>query len=149
MKFLDSIKSGIAKAEAADHNLTSVTAVFSELNTVLSDYTDGKLKITRKMSINSRIAAIGTKLLESPASDNTRSDVIALSSKVKSKTHAEVAKWRQHINGFPCTLNFEGREYMCESTDDLKEALSELLSSVSFGKALSSALQEESSGPEV
>jgi len=148
MKFLDSIKSGIAKAEAADQNLKSVTAVFSELNRVLSDYTDGKLKITRKMSINSRIASISAKILESQASDSTKSDVIALNSKIETKTYAEVAKWRQHVNGFPCTINFEGREYMCESTDDLKAALSELLSSVSFGKALSNALQETSSDPE-
>jgi len=147
MKFLDSIMTGIAKAEAADQNIKSVTAVFSELNAVLSDYTGGKLKITRKMSMNSRIAAIGAKISDSSASEYTRSDVITLSSKVDNKNYAEVAKWRQHVNGFPCTLNFEGREYMCDSTDDLKAALSELLSSVSFGKTLSGAMQETSNGP--
>ncbi|POF43401.1 hypothetical protein B0D71_00880 [Pseudomonas laurylsulfativorans] len=140
MKFLDSIKSGIAKAEAADQNLNAVTAIFSELNAELSDYTDGKLKITRTMSLNSKVAAISAMGLESPASENTKSDIISLSSKTENKIYAEVARWRQHVSGFPCMLSFEGREYICENIEDLKAALGELLSSVIFGKALSKAL---------
>jgi hypothetical protein len=146
MTFLESIKSGVAKAEEANQNLKSVANVFVELNRELSSYTNGKLKITRTMSIGSRIATIGAKhLAESVATDNTRSDVIALTGIVDKKNRTDIAKWRQHINGFPCTLTFEGEEYICESTGDLKEALRELLSSVSFGRALSTALQQYNS----
>ncbi|WP_285430020.1 hypothetical protein [Pseudomonas sp. fls2-241-R2A-110] len=147
MNFLDSIKSGIAKAEVAEQNVTAVATVFRELNMELSNYSDGKIKLARTTSLTSKLSAyVGAVSKESPEKDFFKMDLLALVSIDFKIIYDEVAKWRQHVNGYPCTLTFEGQEYICDSVEDLMAALRELLSSVSFGKALSNAMKKANGG---
>jgi len=142
VKFLDSIKEGVAKAEAADRHIKEVAILFRELNEELASFESGGVKLARKISVQSQIAEIGAAFSESGVEKEFLSaDRLALTDTEGKKNFSEVAKWRQHINGFPCILSFEGQEYICSTLDDLKAALLELLSSVGFGKALHDALK--------
>jgi hypothetical protein len=141
VKFLDSIKEGIAKAEASDRHVKDVANLFRELNEELALFEGGGVKLARKISVQSQLADISAAFAESrPVKEFLSPDRLVLTDLDAKKTFSEVAKWRQHINGFPCMLNFEGQEYICNNLDDLKAAIQELLSTVGFGKALSKAL---------
>ena len=66
----------------------------------------------------------------------------------ETKTHeASIARWRQHVKGYPCVLSFEGEEYNCFSKKDLEKAFEDLFKSVAFGQALMKALAEIKKDP--
>ena len=143
MKFLDSIKEGVAKAEASDRHVKDVAILFRELNEELASFEEGGVKLVRKTGVQSQLVHIGAAFDESnPLKEFFSSDRLALTDLEGKKIFAEVARWRQHINGFPCMLSFEGQDYVCNNLDDLKAAVRELLSTVGFGKAFSKALRE-------
>ncbi len=143
MTFMDSIKEGLAKAEASDRHVKDVAILFRELNEELSNYSGGGVRVARKASVQSQINEISIAFAEgNPVKEFFSTDRLVLTDLEGKKEFSDVARWRQHINGFPCMLNFEGQDYICNNIDDLKAAIQELLSSVGFGKALSKALNE-------
>jgi hypothetical protein len=146
MKFLESIQAGVAKAEASDLHIREVADLFIDLNRELSIYTDGKLKLSRKATRPTQLDGVAAFMsVLAPQKTPTEfmpSDRLELTTKNGDRVFAEIARWRQHVNGFPCTISFEGQEYICNSIDDLSSALGLLLASVSFGKQLQGALME-------
>ncbi|WP_368607838.1 hypothetical protein [Pseudomonas fulva] len=148
MKFLDSIREGVAKAEASDRHVKEVAMLFKELNLELSSYEGAGLRIVRRISTIAKIAEVSSYISDGKVvNEYFAADRLVLADADGKRSFAEIAKWRQHINGFPCIISFEGQDFICDNIDDLKSAIQELLSTVSFGKSLSKAITEIRASP--
>jgi len=143
VNFLESIKEGVAKAEASDRHVKEVSMLFRELNQELSSYEGAGLRIARRISTVAKIAEVSSYLSDNKVvNEYFAADRLVLSDAEGKRSFADIAKWRQHVNGFPCILSFEGQDFICDNIDDLKSAIQMLLSTVGFGKSLSKAISE-------
>ncbi|AZS81766.1 hypothetical protein ELS24_27100 [Achromobacter spanius] len=139
MSFLKAIEQGIAKAEHSERDLRAVDELFMSVNIDLAAYSSGKVALQRVLSslkVLSQFSELAIGRGDSPADENLKADRLALVRAGQTKSAKEVAGWRQHVSGLPCTITFEGQQYVCATLDDLRSALEELFSSVGFGKAL-------------
>ncbi|WP_447578301.1 hypothetical protein [Achromobacter kerstersii] len=138
MSFLKAIEEGIAKAEHSERDLRAVDALFVTVNNDLRSYSKGRVELRRTLSTLKMIAQVGEVVggKGDSTNENMKADRLSLVPDKQVSSLKEVAGWRQHISGLPCTISFEGQHYICESLDDLRSALEELFASVGFGKIL-------------
>lgn len=143
MNFLDSIKLGVDKAKEADAAKVEVDNVFKEINEELRHFDKSKIiKISRSMSLGAKAVTISS-FLSATTSEYRLEDVITLHVGGGGGSElVEVAKWRQHLDGFPCTLSFEGEEFVCTTSEDLKSAFSMLFGTAGFGRSLMLAIDK-------
>ncbi|RMO87065.1 hypothetical protein ALQ32_01006 [Pseudomonas syringae pv. tagetis] len=135
MSFLDSLKAGMEKANAADKKLNQVSELLTQLSKEISDFSDMPIKISRATSVIGHSKMISEALNSNFIREYFTDDRLLLVNVLKNH-EMEIAKWRQHLSGYPCILGFEGGEYVCMNIEDLESAFHILLSSIEFAKAL-------------
>lgn len=135
-RIVRSAKSGVERARAADAHKEEVNAVFNKINKDLKDFDSTyELSISRAASVMKALVAFSNTLNQTP-SEYFDADHLKLTVECKGvSVSQEVAKWKQHVNGYPCVLSFEGENFTCGDADDLLAALDEMFQSVTFGRA--------------
>lgn len=140
MSFLDLVTQSVSKANSSKHILIKIDVVFEKINSDLKNFEPGELKLERASSTLSQAANL-LKKLNRIESEYFQEDVLQLSLTRKNKTASEVAAgWKQHVEGFPCTLKFAGQELICSNEIQLISGISELLSSIAFGNAVNNLI---------
>ncbi|MGO4102273.1 hypothetical protein [Pseudomonas sp. TAF7] len=142
MDFLEAINQGIEKATAAEQANIEVNEAFQRVNTSLESYPAASISIERGTQTN--IFDTINRLQGSVTTSNSNSEyhphnalyLVAQHRERGSSSRKKIANWKQHVNGFPCTISYEGQKQTCYSGEDLAASFGELFSSVSFGKAL-------------
>ncbi|WDY55961.1 hypothetical protein [Pseudomonas sp. PSKL.D1] len=142
MNFLDLIGKGIEKSNTSKAASREVELVFKELNTQLQEFRPFPLKLYRSTSTMQNLALTLGKL-HNAEHEYLPEDQLHLSAELYENTFAieTVAGWRQHIDGYPCTLKFSGQEISCFNKKELLSAISELLTSISFGNAVNNLIE--------
>jgi len=142
MNFLDAVKQGMCKAREADAATCEVNTIFAAINLDLARFDESvTLKLARTVSTVASIKSV-TSFFTEVTSEYAPEDVIQITVTTQgASTTSVIAKWRQHTDGFPCVLSFEGEEFTCTTGDDLRAAFSELFSTASFGRALVASLE--------
>lgn len=135
MSFLESIKAGIGKANQADANINQVRSLFKSISNELTSLSNKDITFGTALSTAARIKQ-STEAFDDPLKPKEFLDSDQLCLINDSKTSTPAAKWRQHVNGFPCIVSFDGAEYICQNIDELTEVLNMLLSSTNFGTLL-------------
>lgn len=146
MKFIESINSGLLKAEEARKAVEEVTGIFQEINLELKNFPSAELKLCKGVSAASNIRNVIdsiTTLANKVNPEYFDADRILIQIKrPQDEKHStiDVATWRQSIRGYPCIIGFEGEEYTCFNANELSQTFKELFSSAGFGKKLDEAL---------
>ncbi|MBV4519703.1 hypothetical protein KVG88_06480 [Pseudomonas sp. SWRI74] len=152
MDFLEAVNQGLAKATAADQATRDVNDAFQKVNSSLEMYPLATISIERG-TVSNLFDSL-SKFQES-MNNNTPEylsyNTIFLVAKHREgdgRERKKIAAWKQHVNGFPCTISYEGEKQTCYSGEDLTASFGELFSSVSFGKALLELLANPAVGGE-
>lgn len=135
MSFIDSIKAGIDKANQANANISKVRSLFMQINAELKTLSPKNISLNPTASTSAQVRKVAQSL-EDPLKPKEYLDQDQLCLIVDSKSGTPVAKWRQNVNGLPCSIAFDGDEFLCYSVEELTEALNMLLSSTNFGTSL-------------
>lgn len=143
MDFLEAINQGLEKATAAERSIIEVNEAFQRVNTSLESFPAATISIERGTQTN---IFETFNLLQGATTTSSHSNsefhpqnalyLVAKHRKGGSSARKKIANWKQHVNGFPCTISYEGEKQTCYSGEDLAASFGELFSSVSFGKAL-------------
>lgn len=140
MDFLEAVNQGLKKATAAEEAIIEVNDAFKKVNVSLEAFPTATISIERGTQTNifDSINKFHGSMNNPPAEYHPH-NVIYLVAKHREGEGYErrkIANWKQHVNGFPCTISYEGEKQACYSGEDLTASFGELFSSVSFGKAL-------------
>ncbi|WP_153011105.1 hypothetical protein [Pseudomonas oryzihabitans] len=136
MKFVDFVSQGVEKSNRALAVINEVESVFSDINNELKDYPGFELRIDRVVSTLSAIAKLG-QALQRVDSEYFEQDSLRLTLIAEGFSAVEVVgAWRQHKQGYPCTIRFSGQDYLCYNKGELIAGFQELFSSVDFGSAV-------------
>lgn len=147
MSFLDALNGGLEKAAETSRKCNEVDSVFHVMNEELKSFATASVQVKRASTSLSVISAWVESKENGKSSDAYfTEDVLNLHVKLEggSSFVAKVAGWRQSINGWPCTVSFEGQEVVCFKKIELENTLQELLGSTSFGRVLSEQLNRKS-----
>ncbi|MDR6680147.1 hypothetical protein [Pseudomonas oryzihabitans] len=136
MNFLQLVVKGVEKSKQAKAIIEEVDDVFDKINEDLKRYPGHELRLQRKVSPFGSIALFGA-IVQKVESEYFDEDTLSLFvSKGGRSLQTTVANWKQHKQGYPCTIKFGGQELICRNTQQLVSALGELLQSVTFGDAV-------------
>ena len=123
------IAAGKSSASLVSENIEQVNAVFEKLNQALSEETEHQVSLQcfREQSES----AIGGHPL--PESGPVRSPDGGMVNIIHCHTgHLSIARWHQHPDGYPFTVEFLGERTDCWDSDALIDALASIISSGQF-----------------
>ncbi len=136
--FKNSFALGLEAAADAAAKMAEIESVFEDLNSQLSDASDGKIRIIRKARFRNPFAAAvrATSSLTGVTLDGDEATYIVATNPL-SDTRAEedLAVWVVDSRGYPCKIIFGGQNYFCEDKAALEKVLSLLLAWPDTGKA--------------
>jgi hypothetical protein len=134
--FISAFKVGIKAAKDLHKHELEIDEVFSELASTMRHVTGGKLTIVRSTSTASAAAAAVESIIGAAPRARIKSDGgVYLRDVSDAKRSVRVANWIKQPKGFSFSLQFDSREIISRSKIELKNALSELLSSPVVGVA--------------
>lgn len=140
MDFLEAVNQGLKKATAAEEANIEVNASFQDVNRSLESFPGATISIERGTQTNifDTINKFQGSINNAPSEYHDENTIYLLAKHREGEGSArrKIANWKQHVNGFPCTISYEGEKQACYSGEELKASFGELFSSVSFGKAL-------------
>lgn len=140
MDFLEAINQGLEKATAAERANTEIDDAFQRVNTSLESFPAASISIERGIQTNifDTFNQIHGSINNQPSEYHSHNAIflVARHREGERSSQKKIANWKQHVNGFPCTISYEGEKQTCYSGEDLTASFGELFSSVSFGKAL-------------
>lgn len=137
MTFLDSIKIAIGKANLENEEKNTIVNIFEQINADLQKYSENFKIVVKDKSQNANIKQ---------KADNTNYDSLLCASinichRFGIETYAEIATLHKDKAKSLYVIKFEDQEHICKDTHELREALISMLSSLSFGLAIMSALK--------
>ena len=134
--FISAFKIGIKAAKDLHKHEHEINEVFSELAQTMQNVTAGKLTVVRSTSTASAAAAAMESMLGAAPRARTKSEGgVYMRDVSDAKRSVRVANWVKQPKGFNFSLQFDSREIISRSQIELRNALSELLSSPVFGGA--------------
>jgi len=137
-QFKDLIKTGMASASEVEQNRKNINEVFFALNKELHEETQGLIKISRFTNKPNALLAITkaynivSKGLDPTISIEKSADVGTLDIVLSDDIHAPVARWEQHPDGYPLTIEFLGERTDCWDQESLVHILGKVVSSGQF-----------------
>ncbi|MFU2327764.1 hypothetical protein [Pseudomonas sp. NFX98] len=140
MDFLEAVNQGLKKATAAEEANIEVNETFQKVNSSLESFPGATISIERATQTNifDTINKFQGSMNNAPPEYYNENAIylVAKHREGEASARKKIANWKQHVNGFPCTISYEGENQACYSGEELKASFGELFSSVSFGKAL-------------
>ncbi|UAY97546.1 hypothetical protein [Dickeya dadantii] len=137
-QFKELIKAGKDSASLVEQNRASVNDVFSALNADLATETQGKVSIVRfifRLNGITRelvdLAKLYKRSFEPAISIEQSLQKGTLDIKVKDN-HEPVARWEQHPDGYPYTIDFLDERTDCWDQESLATTLGKIVSSGQF-----------------
>ncbi|MFE8100861.1 hypothetical protein RBA71_05105 [Brenneria goodwinii] len=152
-QFKELIKTGMASAREVELNHKSIDEVFSALNDELKEETQGLITIerfTNKSNVFLDMAktySMISKGVDPRVSIEKSTDIGTLNIALSEDTNTPVARWEQHPDGYPFTIEFLGERTDCWDQEALVNTLGKMVASGQFWlkvKELKSELQKNS-----
>lgn len=141
-KFSASFQKGQEAAEKARLFRAEIDSVFEDLNSQLSEASQGKLRIQRKRMEHLRSSfVIALKFDRSP---DEYMAIVAFNPLAADKSHRELANWEQTHSGYPCKVSWSGVDHTCHDRQSLESTLSDLLEDSLVGETLRSLMARDS-----
>ncbi|MEE1882840.1 hypothetical protein V0R55_22010 [Pseudomonas soli] len=143
--FKDSFGRGLQAAEIAASLNAEINSVFQALNKDISEASGGKIKIHREIKVNlpnfvgtRRLtgAMVSGLLSDISKNDDGYNKILASNPLARDSKSHEIAKFKQHRNGYPCEVVFEDEKIVCDDKPALERALSYMLSDAEVGRKL-------------
>lgn len=137
-QFKNLIQTGMASANLVEQNRESINAVFDSLNDALDRETQGQITIERVTMKPSNLVNIiktydmAIKGLEPLLSIERKQDNGILQIVLSDGCSASVARWEQHSDGYPFTIEFLGERTDCWDQEALVSMLGKIVSSGQF-----------------
>ncbi len=142
MNFLDLALQGVEKSNQAKAVIKEVSDVFEDVNRDLGAFPNYDLKLDRAQSIVNTVAR-AANFFQKNESEYFDDDILRLTVCLNDIKFSEtVSFWRQHKEGYPCALRFDGQEFICQNKTQLISGIGELLSSIGFGNVLNSLIKK-------
>jgi hypothetical protein len=113
---------GLKAAERANAARKEIDQVFKDLNTQLSDITEGRIHVIREQR-----ARNSTLKLVITLEPDYYWAIIAYNPKVGSSPNKELCEWEMGSAGYPCKMIWSGNTHYCENKQALEATLSVLL----------------------
>ena len=132
-QFKELIQTGMESASNVEQNRKSVNDVFSSLNEELKKETQGLIIIERyNKQKNVLVDIINTYTMVTQGSEpvleiNKNPDSGTLKIVLKNGLNASVARWEQHPDGYPFTIEFLGERTDCWDQEALVNALGKIV----------------------
>jgi len=137
-QFKNLIQTGMESANQVEQNRESINKVFNSLNDALDGETQGLITIKR-VTITPKILADFVKTydrvskgLEPLSSVEITQDNGTLQITLSDGCSASVARWEQHSDGYPFTIEFLGERTDCWDQEALASMLGKIVSSGQF-----------------
>ncbi|AYH05121.1 hypothetical protein F157LOC_01674 [Pectobacterium brasiliense] len=137
-QFKELIKTGMESASEVERNRKSINDVFLALNQELHEETQGLIKVRRFTNKPNALFDMAkaynmvSQGLDPTISIEKSTDVGTLNIALSDDIHAPVARWEQHPNGYPFTIEFLGERTDCWDQDSLVRMLGKIVSSGQF-----------------
>lgn len=137
-QFKELIQTGMASASEVEHNRKSISDVFSALNNELREQTQGRITIerfTNKPGVFFQVVNeynLASKGLDPTALIEQSTNVGTLNIALSEDIHAPVARWEQHPDGYPFTIEFLGERTDCWDQEALVQTLGKVVASGQF-----------------
>jgi len=137
-QFKNLIQTGMESANQVEQNRESINDVFDSLNDALGRETQGLITIKREI-IKPKILADFVKTydriskgLDPLLSIEKDQDNGTLQIVLRDECSASVARWEQHSDGYPFTIEFLGERTDCWDQEALASMLGKIVSSGQF-----------------
>ena len=152
-QFKDLIKTGKASAGEVEQNRQGIDEVFAALNKELKEETQGLVTVVREVNKSNALLEMAktyslvSKGLASPVTIEKNSHAGTLDIAFRDDMQAAVARWEQHPDGYPFTIEFLGERTDCWDQQALANTLGKMVSSGQFWlkvKELESGFQNAS-----
>ncbi|MEC5344670.1 hypothetical protein ABRZ24_18925 [Brenneria populi] len=141
-KFKELIKTGMASASEVEQNRKSINEVFSALNNALKEQTKESITIQKfiikpgvlfDMANMARAYAMAKgELVEPTISIEKSAGKGTLDISLNDSTHEPIARWEQHPDGYPFTIEFLGERTDCWDQESLANTLGKIVASGQF-----------------
>ncbi|WP_124540273.1 hypothetical protein [Piscinibacter terrae] len=147
--FAKSFMNGVEAAKAVERARIEIQDIFSEMNKQLAVATSGVADISIKNLeevIEPKDILGMTRLVASAflPKETRRYKAIVVGHRTSTEFRGrEVARWRQHPNGYPCWLITDGQEVACEDKASLEHELDLLAGSARMGEAVLAVIEHK------
>ncbi|MFS7187856.1 hypothetical protein AB6848_20525 [Serratia proteamaculans] len=132
-QFKDLIHAGMESASNVERNRKSIDEVFSSLNNELHKETEGLISIKRYIRTPNVFEDIAntynmvSKGMEPVLSIESKENTGTLNIVINNGGNAPVARWDQHPDGYPFTIEFLGERTDCWDQEALVNALGKIV----------------------
>lgn len=133
--FKELIKKGMDLANEVEQNRQSVDEVFVSLNKELEKETGGLIaikRITKTKSVFFELAqaySMASKGIAPELNIEKKQDIGTLNVVLSNDNNAPIARWEQHPDGYPFTIEFLGERTDCWDQEALINVLGKIVSS--------------------
>ncbi|NWB91590.1 hypothetical protein [Pseudomonas agarici] len=152
--FKSSFDQGLKAAASAAAVHAEIDSVFSEMNTQISEASDGKINIFRETrydhGFNSLIGMgifSGATNKQSAKIEKT-TYIVARNPLAQGSNKGDLGTVHTHKDGYPCEIKIGDDRYICEDKPALEKILSVMLSDTDVGKTLRKLINLPSSDEE-
>lgn len=141
--YTKAFREGLAAAIVAERARKEINSVFLELNSQLSEATEGKIAIDRKEYEVREAGLFSLWSFSSPKQKETYWAIAAYNPSASSQNTKQLAKWEQDHAGYPCKIISGKKETICEDKEALESSLADLLQDPLTGEKLQILIQLE------
>lgn len=138
-----SFKKGIEAARIAENNRQEIRSVLKAVNDALSLETEGKVAL-RIQVIRPKTGNIVIDFLQNPLPSRTILE--AHNPQALGGPVWELCEWSEDPNGYPCKIQRDRTEFVCEDKEALESALQNLLEDPGVGRRLYNLMHIEDKG---
>lgn len=134
-QFKKFIEAGKNSADQVSNNFKNINYIFEELNKELAEETEGKISLKKVIFNPDSGLAYFAKIMTPPTKPSVSlksTEMGTLDVCYLNESHASLAKWEQHPDGYPFTIEFLGERTDCWDVDSLVRALARIISSGQF-----------------
>jgi hypothetical protein len=144
--FKNSFDQGLKAAANTAEKIAEINSVFEELNTQISEASDGKIEISRETRIDRTIETllgIGIFANKKQIEKSTTTTYIVATNPLSTKTRkVDIGQIEVSKNGYPCEVKFGSDRFHCDDKQGLERALSILLADPDVGKELTKLITQ-------
>lgn len=144
--FKNSFDLGLKAAADTAEKLAEIDSIFEEMNTQVTEASEGKIEISRETRIDKTIETIlgmgifSTKKLNEVSTTTTY--IIARNPLSTKKRKADIGQIKFNKNGYPCEIKFGSDKFHCDDKQGLERALSLMLADPDVGKELAMLINQ-------
>lgn len=120
--FIKAFEDGKKAAIKTENARKEIDAVFDDLNSQLSEMTNGMLKIIRA-EVKERNEGLYVHVFP----QKFYKAILAINPKIEKSPRKELAKWDFSRVGYPCKISWANEERYCEDKVALEECLADLI----------------------